>query len=322
MGFHTPLLLIVWRRPFALRHVINAIRPLAPSQLFIACDGPNLHNVEEAEKVLATRQIIASEIDWPCNIERLYSDVNQGCSVGPINAISWFYSHVEAGIILEDDCVPHPDFLPFSEVLLERYRDDERIWCICGNNFQAGHWRGLGSYYFSRIPLIWGWATWRRCWDNYDQHLISWPSFKSQDLLASIFADPLVANYWSSKWDSTIACEEVTWWDYQWIYTCISNSGLCIHPNVNLVQNIGSGADATHTTGYIIPTDIGPSLGPIAHPEFVVQDNAADALLFDRVYGGLALRRNRTLPYRIKHRLMRLADLLRLHLSSCVSILP
>lgn len=36
----TDLLLITWRRPHALRQVIDAIRAVAPTRLFVACDGP------------------------------------------------------------------------------------------------------------------------------------------------------------------------------------------------------------------------------------------------------------------------------------------
>ena len=89
--------------------MIDAIRPVAPTRLFVACDGPNPERPGEAEKVAATRQVIEQEIDWPCRIERLYSDVNQGCRQGVSRAISWFFEQVEEGIILEDDSVPHPD---------------------------------------------------------------------------------------------------------------------------------------------------------------------------------------------------------------------
>ena len=109
MSMDTPVLLIAWRRPHTLRQVINAIRPVAPTRLFVACDGPNPTRPGEAEKVAATREVIEHEIDWPCQIERLYSDVNQGCRLGVSRAITWFFEQVEEGIILEDDCVPHPD---------------------------------------------------------------------------------------------------------------------------------------------------------------------------------------------------------------------
>jgi hypothetical protein len=90
--------------------------------------------------------VIEKEIDWPCQIERLYSDVNQGCRLGVSRAIDWFFEHVDEGMILEDDCVPHPDFFPYCATLLERYCNDTRVWCISCDNFQNGQWRHEGSY--------------------------------------------------------------------------------------------------------------------------------------------------------------------------------
>lgn len=116
----------------------------------------------EDGKVAATRAVIETEIDWPCQIERLYSDVNQGCRLGVSRAMTCFFDQVEEGIILEDDCVPYPDFFTYCTTLLKHYRDDQRVWRISGNNFQKGQWRGDGSYYFSRYNHCWGWASWRR----------------------------------------------------------------------------------------------------------------------------------------------------------------
>ena len=184
-----PLLLIAWRRPHTLRQVINAIRPVAPTRLYVACDGPNHENPGEAEKVAATRAVISDEIDWNCKIERFYSDINQGCHMGVSRAMTSFFEEVEEGIILEDDCVPHPDFFKYCATLLELYRDDMRVWCITGRNDQKGVWRGDGSYYFSRYPHCWGWASWRSRWAYYDSSMASWPAAKKLNIISQIFED-------------------------------------------------------------------------------------------------------------------------------------
>jgi len=302
MSMDTPVLLIAWRRPHTLRQVINAIRLVAPTRLFVACDGPNHERPGEAEKVAATRQLIDQEIDWPCHIERLYSDVNQGCRLGVSRAISWFFEQVEEGIILEDDCVPHPDFFPYCTTLLERYRHDTRVWCISGNNFQNGQWRGDGSYYFSRYNHCWGWASWRRCWQHYDADLSQWPALSDSGLLHTIFEDPLERNYWRAiclRLRDT--CQPDTW-DYQWFFTCFTNSGLTALPNRNLVSNVGFGEDASHTTNVADPTDANQGLGELIHPQFVLRDEAADRYSFEHHFGGAGMRRSRQLLPRVKAR--------------------
>ena len=289
MSFDTPILLIVWRRPHALRQVINALRLVTPTRLFVACDGPNLERPSEAKKVAATRALIKQEIDWPCQVECLYSDENQGCSLGPIRAISWFFENVEEGIILEDDCVPHPDFFSYCATLLERYRQDTRVWCISGNNFQNGNWRGDGSYYFSRYNHCWGWASWRRCWQHYDVDLRNWPSFRDLGHLETVFDDPLERRYWSERWQKSFEqVTPITWWDYQWTFACLSNGGLTTLPNQNLVKNIGFGEDATHTFDPVAQGEI-QGLYPLKHPSFLCRDHAADKYTFLHHFGGAEL---------------------------------
>ena len=285
---NTPLLLIAWRRPHTLRQVIDAIRPVAPTRLYVACDGPNPERPGEAEKVAATRAVIDTEIDWPCQIERLYSDVNQGCSVGPIRAITWFFKQVEEGIILEDDCVPHPDFFPYCTTLLERFRQDTRVWCISGNNFQNGQWRGDGSYYFSRYNHCWGWASWRHCWQYYDDELTQWPALRDSGLLDTIFEDPLERNYWSAIWERIHAkAVPITCWDYQWTFACLVNNGLTALPNRNLVSNVGFGPDGTHTTDVAEPTVVDQGLEELMHPRFVLRDCHADNYTSLNVFVGI-----------------------------------
>jgi len=282
----TPVLLIVWRRPQTLRQVINAIRPVAPSCLFVACDGPSPERLGEDAKVAATREVIEQEIDWPCQIERLYSDVNQGCRLGVSRAITWFFERVEEGIILEDDCVPHSDFFPYCQTLLERYRDDTRVWCISGSNFQNGQWRGDGSYYFSRYNHCWGWASWRRCWQHYDVEISQWPALNASTFLKTIFEDSIERQYWIKIWQKLLKSGQPDTWDYQWTFTCLANGGLTALPNQNLMHNVGFGKDATHTTVKGVDTDISNGIDPHQHPSFVLRDCLADRYTFDHHYSG------------------------------------
>jgi hypothetical protein len=210
---------------------------------------------------------------------------------------------VEEGIILEDDCVPHPDFFHYCTTLLERYRPDTRVWCISGNNFQNGQWRGDGSYYFSRYNHCWGWASWRRCWQHYDGNLSQWPALRETGLMEAIFEDPLERNYWSGIWERLRDVDEPDTWDYQWTFACLANGGLTALPNRNLVSNVGFGEDACHTTGVADPTVADQGLGELTHPRFVLRDAAADRYSFDHHFGSAGIRRRRQLLPRVKARL-------------------
>jgi hypothetical protein len=285
------VLLIAWRRPHTTRQVIDALRRYAPTRLYVACDGANPSRPEEAEKVAATRQLIDAEVDWPCQVQRRYSEENLGCSLGPSLAIDWFFENENEGIILEDDCVPHLEFFSFCEDLLQRYRNDERIWCISGCNLQDGNWRGDGSYYFSRYAHCWGWASWRSRWSSFDRNLLLWPKVVSDYSLSSVLTDPVECSYWAEIfWRTYLESSQQTWWDYQWFFACLMNSGLTALPNRNLISNIGFGADATHTTDGRRTHIAADGLGPLVHPSFILSDEVADRYTFENHIAGKMLR--------------------------------
>jgi len=288
----TPVLLIAFRRPYTTQQVIDAIRQVKPKQLFIACDGPRADKPGEADACRETRKVIEENINWDCEVKKFYSDVNQGCRRGVSNAITWFFEYVEEGIILEDDCVPHADFFSFCGTLLEHYRHDTRVWCISGDNFQDGQWRGDGSYYFSRYPHCWGWATWRRAWQHYDAELSTWSLVKASNLLRSILPDPLEFEAWTYRFNCLLEKGEPDTWDYIWQYSCWINNALTALPNVNLVQNIGFNSDATHTIQKVeivksIPLN---PLRKVQHPSVIIRNEEADAYTFSNHFGGKFMR--------------------------------
>jgi hypothetical protein len=262
--------------------------------MFVACDGPNPGRPNEAEMVASTRAVIDQGIDWPCTIERRYTNKNQGCRIGVSGAITWFYEKVELGIILEDDCVAHPDFFRFCEALLKRYAKDQRVWAVTGNNFQNGRQRGDAAYYFSKYPHCWGWATWRRAWCRYRDDLPFWLAWKASADWKAKTPHQDERRYWADMFERVFA-REIDSWAYPWTACAWHHGGLTATPNVNLVTNIGFGCDATHTSAP--PSDLAAlpaePLGDLRHPRRIEQDTIADRYVFDHAFGG----RRRRLPW-------------------------
>jgi len=302
----TPVLLIIWRRPHTLERVVEALRKVAPSHLYVACDGPNPARPGEGAKVSAARELIKQQVNWPCQIRHLYSESNQGCRLGVSRALDWFFREVEEGIILEDDCVPHPDFFPFCQTLLQRYRHDSRVWCLSGSNFQNGRWRGDGDYYFSQYIHSWGWATWRRCWRHYDADLNLLEPLLALGLHNTIFNDPVERRHWVKLWKKLRDQNKPDSWAYRWAFTCFVNGGLTALPNRNLVVNIGFDSDATHTrrkSGNSSAYHFSEGLPRLQAPSFLLRDLEADRYSFNHVFGGNSLRFPRVL-YRAPARLV------------------
>jgi hypothetical protein len=283
MSLSTPVAFIIFRRPEVTAKVFEQIRLAQPKKLFVIADGPR--HEEEASRCQEARAI-TEQIDWDCEVFRDYSDVNLGCRRRVSSGLNWVFEQVEQAIVLEDDCLPSQSFFTFCETLLDYYRNDTRIWMISGDNFQDGKIRGDGSYYFSRYPHCWGWATWKRAWINYQDDLSSWPTLRDANLLDSIFENKREVIYWNNLFDKLASTGKPDSWAYRWAYTCWSNSGLTILPNQNIVTNLGFGESSTNTDNYNknlanLPAGI---VAPIKHPSFIIRDSQADDYTAEKIF--------------------------------------
>lgn len=181
-SFNVPILFIIFNRPETTKAVFHEIRKNQPFQLFVAADGPRREIFEDIENCRKVREIIQL-IDWECNVQTLFRDENLGCKIAVSSAIDWFFSQVDEGIILEDDCLPDQSFFPFCQELLEKYRYDAKIMMIGGSNFQFNKNKFEYSYYFSRYFHIWGWASWKRAWQFYDVEMKAWPEIDRKSVV-------------------------------------------------------------------------------------------------------------------------------------------
>ena len=271
------ILFLVFNRPDTTRKVFETIRKAQPLRLYVASDGPRLEKSGEDDQVREVQKI-ATKVDWNCEVKTFFRDRNLGCKMAVSSAITWFFKHEEDGIILEDDCVPSQSFFPYCQELLEKYRDDTRIMAISGDNFQKKKKHSSSSYYFSRYPHCWGWATWKRAWTFYDGMLLAWPEIKEERLLGDIGSgEDGFLNYWSRIFDNCYA-GKIDSWAYPWTFSCWLQSGMTVLPNVNLVSNIGFGIEATHTkkVDSISKTSVGEMDFPMLHPEYVIRNFVAD----------------------------------------------
>lgn len=282
----SPVLFLVFNRPIPTAKVFEAIRAARPPRLYIAADGPRAHREGEAARCAEVRDIV-TRVDWPCEIRTLFRDENLGCKAAVSGGISWFFEQEEQGIILEDDCLPHPDFFSYCDALLERYRDDERVWVVTGDNFQRGARRGDASYYFSKYNHVWGWASWRRAWRHYQGDIPFWPEWRRSADWMQHAANPVERRYWTKIFDR-IHRNEIDTWDYPWTASIWHRGGLTATPNVNLVTNIGFGPDATHTASANSPLAgmTTNAIGELRHPDAVAQDVEADSYVFNHTFGG------------------------------------
>jgi hypothetical protein len=294
-----PVLFVIYRRPGATRRVFEAIAAAQPRRLFLSADGPA--TMGDREACDDTRAIV-SRIDWECEVSRDFSDRNLGLNRRMISAIDWVFRESESAIVIEDDCLPHPDFFRFCSLMLERYRHDARVLHVSGECYRAE--RAEHSYFFSKYPLAWGWATWRRAWSLFDAAMTTWPHIRMQPAAQAFFDSEDERAYWTSTFD-LLHWQQLTGrmgsWDYAWYYACMMH-GLSIHPAVNLVSNIGSGPLASHTLdlGDLSNRPTSSLDEPLRHPPSIVRDRQADLDTFDRRFPGAVLKRQRSFGHQIR----------------------
>jgi hypothetical protein len=274
----TPVLLIIFNRPEITQRVFGAIRKSKPRKLFVAADGPRPGKAGEAEKSAAARKIV-TEVDWDCEVKTLFRDENLGCGRGPSEAISWFFENVESGIILEDDCFPSPSFFPYCDELLLRYRESPSVMLISGLNL-FDYTRCSASYLFSNYAGTWGWATWKRAWNHFNYDISEWSNVNSRNKVIESFKQTDQRKYYEKKFEETFLGQNISWWDYQWLFARILHDGVGIIPTKNLIENIGFGEDATHTfdiNSFQAKLEAKQLDFPLIHPDSIKVDETYDA---------------------------------------------
>lgn len=266
-----PVLFLIFNRPDTTQLVFEQIRQARPAQLFIAADGPRSTKSGEDSLCAKARQVV-QQVDWDCEVRTLFREQNLGCKQAVSSAIDWFFSQVDAGIILEDDCLPEQTFFSFCTDLLDQYRDNDRVMHISGITFQARRDVTAGaSYYFSGFASIWGWATWRRAWQRYAVD----PTDNANNV-------SLAAPYFNQRqrWLlGEVIAGRLDTWDVQWLVAIRRYNGLSIVPRVSQVTNIGFGLSATHTVrkpNWLADLITAPLEPLLIHPPTVAINTEAD----------------------------------------------
>lgn len=302
-NFSVPIAMIFFNRPDTLQKVFEKVKEVKPSKLFLIQDGPRDNNMEDSQKIQECRQIV-SQVDWDCKVYKNYSERNQGCGLRPSSGISWVFENVEEAIFLEDDCVPNKTFFPFCQEMLDRYRDDMRIGIVSGLNYFREYSFSDCSYGFVKSGAIWGWATWRTRWQQYDYTM---KAIKDGYILDKLKKDILNSNFaqkriqtWISAKSKIDNAENVSFWDYQWGFIRHINSWLAIVPKYNQISNIGIGINSTHSGKQLklLPKSIQQFFFmdtkelefPLVHPTDRIPDRQYDLNYYRIIYPNLITR--------------------------------
>ena len=272
-----PVVLLGYRRPERTAEVFQAIRGARPAKLFLVMDGPRAKDTSDDAAVANTRRVV-EDVDWPAEVIRIYAETNMGLKARVSSGLDQVFAEVEEAIILEDDCLPSPDFFRYATELLQRYRDEEHVGIVSGSSRLRGATVSEFSYDFSADVRIWGWATWGRTWRKFSQSgdLDARWDPEDQSRIIHYFA-PGARRKSMSK--MLARSNELDSWALPFAVHCAEAGYVNPVPNVNLVKNIGLGSSSTHTKfrSWVAELEWGQFSFPMTHPPTTAVNRLLDA---------------------------------------------
>ena len=277
-----PVMIHIFIRPDNLEKVFSVVRKARPSTLFLVSDGPREFVDTDKEKIMASRKIVEN-VDWECKVYRLYSNVNQGMYATGKNAREFIFKKVDRCIVLEDDVVPSVSFFKFCSELLEKYKDDLRINRICGMNHLGNYKEPNSDYFFSKEGSVWGFAIWKRTYENFDY---DFKYGEDQYIMNRLKENATKGNKMWKKYkgyangelvDGHIAGPEFFYSSAMDLYNQLN-----IVASRNMICNIGVGKGSTHSSDDINKLTKGIRQVffmktyeynfPLKHPKYVIED--------------------------------------------------
>jgi hypothetical protein len=238
---NVPVVLLVYKRPQLTQLLVETLRAARVKKIFVFADGPaSAHD----EPLCTQTKNIINTIDWTHDVYTEFSPTNMGLGNRVVSGLNHVFSQVEQAIVLEDDCIPHPDFWSFCQTMLRYYKEDNAIMHISGTNVVHRHTASLpSSYFFSRHALpCWGWATWARAWKNFNPQYKTWQQHKQQ--LRQLITEQ---NYHTcNAVFDTLAKGNIDSWDVQWMIDIWQHHGTVVVPKNNLIANLGNGEGSSY----------------------------------------------------------------------------
>ena len=293
MALEQPVVLFFFNRPKHLQRVFARVRQAQPSDLVLVSDGPRPGRPGEAEACDACRAVV-EQVDWPCRVTKCYAEDNMGCRDRIASGIREAFERYETAIFLEDDCLPTLGFFAYCDELLRTYASNEAVGFISGTRFiRLPRPKGNESYQFCQMPLVWGWASWRRALVGYDETMADREaqraSIQAKLEAATAPLGPSLGNRLTQSilhTHNNCALGKIDTWDHPLAYHLLKNDRNCVIPRQNMVINTGLGPSSTHSAE--IPNQAtlrsyDPPM-PLNHPASTQPDPMLNALVWKHCF--------------------------------------
>ena len=236
-----PIIIFAYNRINHLESCINALKTNDESKfslLIIYCDGPNNENdILDVQKVRDYITTITGFKEIQFNI----SNINKGLSRSIINGITQQFQIYDKLIILEDDILVSKYFLFYMNSYLELYKDFHNVASIHGYCYPI---KNLPTTFFIKGADCWGWATWKRSWNEFEldgnillEYILNHKLKCEFNLFGAYNYTKMLKNQILKKNDS---------WAIRWHASNFILNKLTLYPGKSLVKNIGTDGSGTN----------------------------------------------------------------------------
>jgi hypothetical protein len=243
-----PVVMFAYRRPDHLRNTLTSLMRcdgFEQSPIIVYCDGAR--DANETDSVMATRELARNMLGD--RAEYHFNDVNLGLSRSVIAGVSNTVDRFGRAIVVEDDLELSPSFLNFMNQSLDRYANDERVFQVSGYMFDVPELKAVPSALFLPFTVSWGWATWKRAWDQFDPQATGWEALRTNKVLRRRFNLDGTYDYATMLMSQMAGLRDS--WAVRWYWTVFKANGLVLFPPVSLVRNTGFDGSGTHGRGLL-----------------------------------------------------------------------
>lgn len=244
-----PIVLFVYNRFDHTRRTVQALQNnvlAKDSKLIVYADAAK--NSEAEGQVIAVRDYLKT-IDGFLAVDIRHRYTNLGFNQNIITGVSEVVNEYGKIIVVEDDLVTSQWFLSYMNDALERYEQDNKVACIHGYLLPVK--RQLKEAFFLKGADCWGWATWKRAWDLFeDDAAVLLSEIKTLRLQ---YEFEFNGTYPYVKMLEGEGNGKNASWDVRWYASAFLQNKLTLYPGTSLVNNIGhdnSGSNCGETQTY------------------------------------------------------------------------
>lgn len=201
------------------------------SDLIIYSDAPKN---EVAIKGVEEVRLYLKSITGFKSVKVIERDRNWGLAPSIIDGVTDIVNRFGNVIVLEDDLVTNPYFLEYMNAGIEKYKDDPKVASIHGFIYDIPD---LPETFFIRGADCWGWATWKRAWDQFNPN--------GEELLSELQTKRLTRLFdfqgeyaYVQMLKDQIAGRNSSW-AIRWYASAFLKEMLTLYPGKSLVKNIG-----------------------------------------------------------------------------------